>query len=57
MVWPQYFDGKGWQNDLGRKFGINAIPAMFLLDKEGKIASDEARGEKLETEIKRLLGL
>jgi thiol-disulfide isomerase/thioredoxin len=57
MVWPQYFDGKGWQNDLGRKFGINAIPAMFLLDKEGKIASDEARGEKLEAEIKRLLGL
>lgn len=57
MVWPQYFDGKGWQNDLGRKFGINAIPAMFLLDKEGRIASSNARGEKLESEIKRLLGL
>jgi thiol-disulfide isomerase/thioredoxin len=57
MVWPQYFDGKGWENDLGRKFGINAIPAMFLLDKEGRIASSNARGERLETEIKRLLGL
>jgi thiol-disulfide isomerase/thioredoxin len=57
MVWPQYFDGKGWDNDLGRKFGIRAIPAMFLLDKEGKIASSNARGEQLETEIKRLLGL
>ena len=57
MTWPQYFDGKGWENDLGQKFGIQAIPAMFLLDKEGKIASSEARGEKLESEIKRLLGL
>ncbi len=57
MPWPQYFDGKGWDNDLGRKFGIRAIPAMFLLDKDGKIASSEARGEKLEEEIKRLLGL
>ncbi|MBI5424161.1 MAG: TlpA family protein disulfide reductase [Opitutae bacterium] len=57
MPWPQYFDGKWWKNDYAVKFGINAIPAMFLLGKDGKIAATEARGEKLEAEVKRLLGL
>ncbi|HLP25402.1 MAG TPA: TlpA disulfide reductase family protein, partial [Acidobacteriota bacterium] len=57
MPWPQYFDGKWWKNDYAVKFGINAIPAMFLLDKDGKIAATDARGEKLEAEVKRLLGL
>jgi thiol-disulfide isomerase/thioredoxin len=57
MPWPQYFDGKWWKNDYAVKYGINAIPAMFLLDKEGRIASTEARGEKLGQEVKRLLGL
>lgn len=57
MPWPQYFDGKWWKNDYAEKFGIRAIPAMFLLDKNGKIAATEARGEKLEAEVKRLLGL
>jgi len=57
MPWPQYYDGKFWQNDLAVKFGIAAIPAMFLLDQEGKIVSTEARGPKLEAELKRLLKL
>jgi thiol-disulfide isomerase/thioredoxin len=57
MPWPQYFDGKWWKNDYAVKFGIKAIPAMFLLDRDGKIAATDARGEKLEAEVKRLLGL
>ena len=57
MPWPQYFDGKFWQNDLALKYDVQAIPAMFLLDQEGKVVSTEARGPKLETEIKRLLKL
>ena len=57
MPWPQYFDGKWWKNDYSTKFGIDAIPAMFLLDQNGNIVSTEARGPKLEAEIKRLLKL
>ncbi|MBP7483127.1 MAG: TlpA family protein disulfide reductase [Lacunisphaera sp.] len=57
MPWPQYFDGKWWKNDYVVQFGIGAIPAMVLLDKQGQIASTEARGPKLEAEVKRLLGL
>ena len=55
MPWPQYFDGKWWQNDYAKQFGIDSIPAMFLLDQAGNIVSTEARGPKLEAELKRLL--
>jgi thiol-disulfide isomerase/thioredoxin len=57
MVWPQHFDGKYWQNEFGILFGIRAIPAMFLLDKEGNIVSTNARGEQLEPTLKKLLGV
>ncbi len=55
MPWPQYYDGTYWMNPLGKKYGIRAIPAMFLLDKEGRLVSTNARGPKLEQEVKRLL--
>jgi thiol-disulfide isomerase/thioredoxin len=57
MPWPQYYDGKFWKNDISTRFGIVSIPAMFLIDQEGKIVSTEARGPKLEAEVKRLLKL
>jgi thiol-disulfide isomerase/thioredoxin len=55
MPWPQYFDGTGWKNPYTAKYGIRGIPAMFLLDREGRVASLDARGKKLETELQRLL--
>jgi thiol-disulfide isomerase/thioredoxin len=56
MAWPQHFDGKYWQNEFGVLFGIHAIPAMFLVDKEGNIVSTNARGERLEPLLRQLLG-
>ena len=57
MPWPQQFDGLYWENELGRMYNIRGIPAMFLLDKEGKLVETSARGEKLEPLVKKLLGL
>jgi hypothetical protein len=57
MPWPQYFDGKHWKNDISTGFEIKSIPAMFLLDQDGKIVTTSARGERLETEVRRLLKL
>ena len=57
MPWPQYFDGKFWKNDFSTQYAIQSIPAMFLLDQDGKVVSTNARGEKLEQEVKRLLKL
>jgi len=57
LPWPQHFDGMGWKNEFAARYSIKAIPAMFLLDQEGRVAATDARGPKLETEIKRLLKL
>jgi thiol-disulfide isomerase/thioredoxin len=57
MPWPQHFDGNYWENEYGRMYNIRGIPAMFLLDKEGKLVETNARGEKLEPLVKKLLGL
>lgn len=54
MEWPQYFDGKGWQNEISSKYGINSIPAMWLLNKKGMVVSTNARGG-LEEMVTKLL--
>lgn len=56
MAWPQYFDDKQWQNDLARRFGIRAVPTLWLIGKNGKIASTNARNG-LEAQVAQLLGL
>jgi thiol-disulfide isomerase/thioredoxin len=55
VTWAQFFDGKGWENVLAKKYGITSIPMTFLLDKEGKIVARDLRGPALETELERLL--
>lgn len=57
MPWPQHFDGRHWDNEFGRHFNIRSIPAMFLLDREGRVVDTNARGPKLEPQVRRLLGL
>lgn len=54
MTWPQYFDGKGWQNKFGQRFGIDSIPTMWLIDKKGMLVSMEARSG-LEERVEKLL--
>jgi len=55
MTWPQIFDGQGWQNKLAQAYGISSIPATYLLDKEGKIAAKNLRGEALSKKVAELL--
>jgi thiol-disulfide isomerase/thioredoxin len=56
MPWAQYFDGKGWENDLVKKYGIRGIPATFLIGKDGKVVASNLRGEELGAKVKELLG-
>ncbi|HWA28378.1 MAG TPA: FKBP-type peptidyl-prolyl cis-trans isomerase [Lacunisphaera sp.] len=57
MPWPQFYDGSYWENPFGKQYGVRGIPAMFLLDRDGMVVSTNARGKKLEEEVKRLLKL
>jgi len=43
MTWPQFFDGKGWDNELAKRFNIQSVPTMWLLDREGKLADPNPR--------------
>lgn len=54
MTWPQYFDGKGWENELGQRFGISSIPSMWLIDKKGNLRDLSARDD-LEGKVEKLL--
>ena len=51
MTWPQFFDGQGWSNKLAVKYGIQSIPATFLLNGEGKIIGKELRGDALDKAV------
>jgi len=60
MPWPQYFDGKGMNNEYARRFGFTAIPQYLLLDQRGRLVSHTQgsgglRG--LERLLRELLGL
>ena len=54
MTWPQFFDGKGWQNEISSRFGIQSIPAMWLINKKGMLVSTNAR-PKLQEQVEKLL--
>ena len=56
MTWRQYFDGLGWGNKVGKAYGIRAIPAMYLIGKNGKVISNNVRGGRLEEVLKKELG-
>jgi hypothetical protein len=55
MVWPQNFDGKGWQNEIATRFGIKSIPAAWLFDKKGMLRETSLRGEELTAGVEKLL--
>ena len=53
--WPVAFDGKGWQNSIARQFGINAIPTLWLIDRQGRLQALNAR-DNYQFTINALLG-
>jgi peroxiredoxin/TolA-binding protein len=55
MNWPQFFDGKFWQNEVATLYGVKSIPATYLIDKKGKIRYKSLRGHQLEVAVKELL--
>ena len=55
MTWAQYFDGQGWQNKISSGFGIESIPAAWLLDKKGLLRETDLRGAALGAAVEKLL--
>jgi len=55
MTWPQYYDGKGWGNEVARLFDIHGIPATFIVDRKGVLRAMNLRGPKLAERVEMLL--
>ena len=45
ITWPQYYQGAFWDGEFSTAWGINSIPAIFIVDAEGNLHSTEARGK------------
>ncbi|PWU00589.1 MAG: hypothetical protein C5B52_08615 [Bacteroidetes bacterium] len=55
LSWIQVYDDKGWDAQSTLAYGVDAIPASFLLDKEGTIVGINLEGSELSQKVKSLL--
>ncbi len=55
LIWNHASDLKGWDNQVAKMFGIDAIPFTILLDKEGKIIDKGLRGKELQAKVEAAL--
>lgn len=55
MTWQQFFDGKGWSNQLAQLYNVRRIPHTVLIDQDGVVRAEGLRGEQLSRKIGELL--
>lgn len=54
IPWEQFYDGKGWKNELAVKHGITGVPTAYLLDRNGVIYTKNGRAEELDKAMEEL---
>ena len=56
LVWDTHVsDLKKWECAPAQSYGVNSIPRTFMIDKEGRIAAMNLRGEQVEEVLLKLL--
>jgi thiol-disulfide isomerase/thioredoxin len=56
VPWTMLFDAAAGEKSLADYYGIVAIPALALVDKQGKVITLDVRGPRLDEELAKLLG-
>ncbi|GAB3654438.1 TlpA disulfide reductase family protein [Echinicola sediminis] len=54
LTWTHVSDLKYFNSEAAAKYKINAIPATYMLDPEGKIIAKDLRGPSLENKLKEI---
>lgn len=54
ILWAQAVGEAGRAGSAAQAFGVRGIPAVFLIDREGKIAGAYLRGAEIESALRRL---
>lgn len=55
LTWKHVSDLEYWNNAAAKMYGVNSIPANFLLDPEGTIIATNLRGDALKEKVAELL--
>ncbi|WP_370089710.1 TlpA family protein disulfide reductase [Ekhidna sp.] len=56
LPWLHVSDLKFWRSQAAQDYQVNAIPATFLIDPDGKIIAKNLRGASLEAKLKEIFG-
>jgi hypothetical protein len=55
LEWTQASDLKGWESETAKSYGVESIPANFLIDPNGKIIARDLRGSDLASKLSETL--
>ncbi|MBN1513299.1 MAG: TlpA family protein disulfide reductase, partial [Phycisphaerae bacterium] len=55
MNWPNLVLGPAEDNPVAKLYGVSGIPAMFLIDADGRVVARDLQGEALQTELAKRL--
>ena len=55
LTWKQLIDNAGWNSQATIDYGVEAIPASFLIDKKGLVRGINLEGRELDGMVKKLL--
>ena len=55
LTWTHVSDLKSWESPVVRAYGVEAIPANFLVDPQGNIIGKDLRGEMLDARLNEVL--
>ena len=55
LSWYNISNLKFWQEPIAKLYGVNSIPATFIIDKNGILIAKKLRGSQLDQKIKELL--
>jgi peroxiredoxin len=55
LTWTHISDLKGWESMAGRTYGVQSIPANFLLNPEGMIIARDLREDELQEKLEEIL--
>ncbi|SNR46328.1 Thioredoxin-like [Flavobacterium sp. ov086] len=55
LTWTQVSNLKFWDEPIAAQYGVQSIPATFILDATGKVVAQDLRGPELRAKILELL--
>ena len=56
LTWNHISNLKQWDDAIAKQYGVQGIPATFILDASGKVVAKDLRGAELKAKVQELLG-